>query len=110
VVFCGAPATSKRPGSQWFAEQFFCAAHAQPIDVPIAGERVFRRVRLSADVLFAAVDANPPMAQAEALERLERAIEAVGGLLDVSRVTSGFVRWTPPAGRSARPTAAGDPE
>jgi hypothetical protein len=108
--FCGDLAVAKRPGSLYFAPLYFCGVHRLPADVPIAGERVFRRVRLSLDVLLAAIDPAAPVAQAEALERLELAVKALGGEMDVLRVTSSFVRWTPPAGQGRAFGAAGDPE
>ena len=98
---CGELARWKRPGNYWFATQFFCDAHRETSDLAIAGERIFRRVRITCDVLMAGVDVNPPIAQTEALARLEQAVQAAGGLLDVEAVRSSVVKWTPPpaAGR-----------
>lgn len=107
---CAVAATHVRPGSVWFAATHFCAAHALPCDVPIAGQQVFRRVRVSCDVLFAAVDPNQSIAQAEALLQLELAVKAAGGLLNVDRIVSNVVRWAPSGGQGRTGAVAGDPE
>ncbi len=90
---CGELATAKRPSTHWFDARFFCDKHRSPSDEPIAGDQVVRRVRLTCDVLLAGVTSSAPGAQAEAVARLEAAVRAIGGVLEVDRVHSTFGRY-----------------
>lgn len=96
---CGELATCVRPGRDWFNPEYFCDRHKQPADVPIPAEHVFRRVVLEVKVLFAGTHINAPIAQAEAVARLERAVVAIGGLVEVEGARSYVVKspaQTPP--------------
>ncbi len=106
---CGELARWQRPGNYWFATEYFCDEHRAPTDTEIAGERIFRRVRVTCDVLFAAVDVNAPIAQTEALARLEQAVQAAGGVLDVERVISNVVKWEPQPGQGRASGGRGGP-
>lgn len=95
-VICGDAAYWRRPGSHWFDDQYFCDVHREPFDVPIVGECVVRRVRVMVDVLLSGASMTAPFAQTEALRRLERAVAAAGGLLDVKGIHSAVVRYGAP--------------
>jgi hypothetical protein len=107
---CGEIATVARPGNHWFATEYFCDRHRGPADVSIAAVHVFRRVRLSLDVLFAGVHYNAPIAHTEAVARIERALLPIGGLLDIKGVSSSVVKSSPEPGRAGAIGAVGDPE
>jgi hypothetical protein len=84
-----------RPGRDWFTTEYFCEQHAVPTDEPIPLEHVFRRVCVWADVFFAGVAVSAPVSHTEAVARLEAAVRAVGGFLDVHTVRSNVVRSVP---------------
>jgi len=90
---CGAPARWRRPGRLWFEDAFFCDAHRSESDLAIAGDVVVRRVRLSVDVLMTGASMTAPEAQIEAGRQLERAVESIGGRLEVTGVHSQPVRY-----------------
>jgi|GEM_PF-3598146 len=89
---CGELARWLRPGRDWFAVSYFCDAHRLDGDQLVPVEHVFRRVRVLADLLITGVATNAPLAQTEAVARLEAAIRAAGGVLDVHGVRSYMVR------------------
>jgi len=94
---CGEPAGWQRTVHIGAAPSFFCDEHRGPNDAPIAGELVFNRVSVQAEVVFCATSFLPGMARAEALARLTAAVEAGGGLLSLTTVTSQVGRYVPPA-------------
>lgn len=96
---CGAPAKWKRPGVDWFTDEYFCDEHRRELDLSIAGDVVFRRVRVQLDVLLAATSSGDPQSRAEAMARVEGAIKAIGGCLDVHGTHSSFGRATVQPGR-----------
>ena len=57
---------------------------------------MFRRVSLTLEVLFAGVSHIPAMAQIEAVARLERAVEAAGGIVSLNAASSTVGRYEPP--------------
>lgn len=89
---CGELAQWYRPGSSWFAAAYFCDPHHLASDLPIPDEHVFRRVRILCDVTFAGVSTNAPLAQLEAVARLEQCIGNAGGRLEVCGVRSLMVQ------------------
>lgn len=91
-TWCGRPAVCVRPGSVWELPAYRCARHATAADVPLTPIVAFRRVRLLAQVDFAAVTFAKGPAQAEAIAALDRAVTAAGGLLTNANVTSAIVR------------------
>lgn len=94
---CGRIAThrSSQPTPQ--TTGFFCEHHKRDTDVPITGPRLFRRVSFQLEVQLAGVSPIPAMAQAEALGRLEAAIEQLGGVLGVKAASSVVGLYEPPA-------------
>ena len=76
------------PGDRVGAGAFFCDAHRRGDNVPIAPTAPYRRVRLTVEVLMGGASWMPSAAHLEAVARLERAVDAVGGWLDVKLVTS----------------------
>jgi hypothetical protein len=95
---CGHFAHWMRPGNHWFDPEYFCDEHRGPIDVLAPAEHVFRRVRLELHVLLSAAALNVTPAHTEALARLEAAVRAAGGVLDVQGVRSMVVRSSAHAG------------
>jgi len=93
--FCGALAAWLRAGNALFDDAYFCDAHRSVSDVPIPDTTVVNRVRLSVRVLFAGVSPLLTEARAEAVERLQRAVAAAGGVLQVEDVGSSLVRYGP---------------
>jgi hypothetical protein len=93
---CGGFASLQRVNSSNLQIGFYCAEHGQDGDTPIAAVVTFRRVAVTLEVFFAGTSPIPALAQAEALRRLEDAVERAGGLLNLSAVTSVVGRYTPP--------------
>jgi hypothetical protein len=70
-------------------EGYYCDRHRRPTDEPIAAEPLIRRVSVTLEVLFAAVNWLPgPGPQLEALARLETAVEEAGGVINLHAVNS----------------------
>lgn len=105
---CGAPARWREPGQHWFGDSFFCDVHRKPTDVLVEADVAIRRVRITCDVFLAGTNIRAPQAQAEAVARLERAIAAAGGILDVHGVLStvGRIRAAAAPGGAIHPVPA----
>ena len=103
---CGELAVVARLSPDWFAVAYFCRQHAAPGDVEIPSEHVFRRVGLHLEVYIAGAGMSDAVARAEAVHRLDRAIQAIGGVADIAAVRSVMVRsWVQPQARE--PIGAG---
>ena len=100
-VICGEPARWRRPAPAGTVDCYFCPEHAAHGDVPIAGVTLFRRVQIVAEVTFAGVSAMPALARAEALARLERAVEEAGGMLNLHAMTDVIGSHEPETPRQA---------
>jgi hypothetical protein len=74
---------------------FFCAVHSQAGDEPLTDDVPFRLVSVTLDVRLAGVNHVPGFAHAEALGRLERAIAAAGGVINLHTVRSQLARLEP---------------
>lgn len=98
---CGELATVRRPELGISSAAFFCGEHAQPGDVPIAGELLIRRISITMDVSFTGTSPMAAMARAEALARLETALESVGARLNLHAVTDVVGRYQHQAPRPA---------
>jgi hypothetical protein len=96
LAICGRIAKWKRPGSAFFEDEYFCDEHHNSGDVLITGAHAIRRVRLSVDVLLAGVNTAAPIAQTEAVARIEAAVRTIGGVLDIHGVRSSIVRYAAP--------------
>ncbi len=95
-AICGELAQWRRPGNHWFDDEYFCEAHRSPIDVPIAGELVVRRVKVTADIFLSGASMADPFARAEALKRLSDAVAVLGAVVDVTWIRSSVVRYAAP--------------
>lgn len=95
--FCGELASWMRAGSLSFSPGYFCNAHHSIDDVAIPAEKMFRRVSMTVEILFASVSLVPAEAHAEVLARLELAVEQAGGVLNLHTVTSAIGRSSQPA-------------
>jgi len=92
---CGSDAQWQRPGKAGQAPQYFCSQHRGKDDVPIAGPRLIRLVRLQVEVLYAGTSSVPAIAHAEALAQLESAVTASRGMLSINAATSVVGRYEP---------------
>jgi hypothetical protein len=104
-TICGELATHVRKGTWWFDDQYFCDAHCQPGDELVAGDRVCLRLEFTVKVVLSGTSVSPILSRVEAMARLEAAIAAAGGLLDVESVRSAIGRYKP---TSAPRRKAGD--
>lgn len=101
-LVCGTIANWERAGAVAGGSSFYCDEHRGPNDRPIAGELVFQRVSVMAEVIFAGVSPMPSMSKAEAVAQVESALERVGGLLNVIQVTCQIGRHAPPPSPAKR--------
>src|SRR4051812_49050114 len=85
---CGEIASWMQPGNDVFMPTYVCDLHRDPSCVSIPSAGVFRRVSVQVEVLFSAASWSKNEAQAEAVARLERIVQAAGGLLSLTTVTS----------------------
>lgn len=99
-AFCGELARWERRNAAGEFVGFFCDDHSFSGDVPIDGEHVFRRVRLTAHVYVAGITSIQTLAVAEAVERFEKAVRDMGGVLDVIQTGSEIGRGKFQAPRS----------
>jgi hypothetical protein len=74
---------------------YFCSNHSQPSDTPIAAAPMIRRVCLTAGVFLAGTSWSARRAELEAVERLERAVVAAGGLLTLHTAHSVIGQCSP---------------
>lgn len=81
------------PGST--LPQFFCPEHARLGDEPITDEALFRLVSVTLEIRLSGVSDNPAISHAEALGRLEYAIDAVGGVINLHACRSMLARAEP---------------
>ena len=107
---CGELASHMRRGRDWFNTEYFCGQHAAPGDEPIPPEHIFRRVRVFCDVYFAGVAVSAPVSHTEAVARLEAAVRAAGGAIEVHEVRSHVVQSAPQTGPGLALTGRFDPE
>lgn len=105
VVFCASPARWLRSTLRDRYLGYFCDEHRLPSDVPVPDEFYFRRVRLVAEVTFAGVSLDPDWAEQEAVEQLQDAVAAAGGLVGtcVARSVVGRYRSFSAVATSLRP-------
>lgn len=96
---CGALARWQRVCGDGAICAYFCDEHASPTDTPIAGAQLVRRVTVTLDVSFAGASLVPALARRDALARLEAAVRAAGGLINLHAVYDAVGRFEPPAPR-----------
>lgn len=102
--FCGERAQWFRPADAFGRGAFFCRKHRDETDQVLGADVLVRRVRVLADAIFAGVSMVRQDAHTEALDQLEAAIAARGGLLNLHSVTSEVGRLQRP-GTCALPKA-----
>ena len=107
---CGNLAVASRPGVRLIADRFFCAAHRVDSDVEIPADRVVRRVRVAALIDFAAVVPSAGLGQTEAVKRLQDAVTAAGGVLNVLEVSSTVGRVGAERGQGRANASGNGPE
>lgn len=103
-LICAELAVRFRPECNGDEGAFFCAAHARPTDTAIPDAAAFRRVSVMLEVCFSGVSLLEAVAHAEALDRLERAVAAAGGVINLHACRSVVGRLA----RHAQPGAAAD--
>jgi hypothetical protein len=95
-LVCGARASWMRPAVNGAIAQFFCDRCKGKNDVAIASDVLFRRLTVSLDVMFAAVDLVPGAARAEAVARLELLVQQAGGVICLHGITEQVGRKAAP--------------
>jgi len=108
LSFCGAIAAWLRPLGGGADPSFICDAHRLEGDLPLPVGRVFRRVRVTAEIFLSGVSQDSAIAQTEAIQVLERAVGELGGYLDLKRVWSSRVRAGLPPGAAPADQVGGD--
>jgi hypothetical protein len=106
-TFCGKLARWEWLVAAGDCKYYFCDQHKHATDVPIATPAILRRIVIECRVAVLGVSVVPALAHAEALARLEAAVAALGGGLDVDRVTSALGRCAPSPAPGER-NASGD--
>jgi len=106
-TYCGAPAVQLLRGNHWFDDAFRCAKHAESGGVALSAPVAVRRVRMRVDVLLAGVTMNDPAARGEAVARLQSAVAAIGGIVEVEDVRSAVGRYAAPAGPGGQASSGG---
>jgi hypothetical protein len=103
-LVCGEGAYYQSPPIPGTLPAYHCAAHRTADDRPMDPAVIFRRVSVTVEVTFAGASQAPVAARAEALARLEQAVEGVGGLINLCAITDVLGRYEPPErGRAGRP-------
>lgn len=92
---CGARATWVRiaPGAAPLG--FRCDAHKRADDRKAVDDFNLLRIAIKLDVIFAGTSFVPGLAHTEAFERLCRAVEGVGGLVNLHEIRSYVGRYAP---------------
>lgn len=90
---CGKPATWQGPLLPRGLRAYVCDDHRTALDAPIGGVLIFRRIGLVFDVLFAGTHVVQQTAEVEALARMEAAVEAIGGYINLQSVRSEIGTW-----------------
>ena len=75
---------------------FWCDAHRRDDATAIAGVQLARRVSVVAQIILASAVERDPLAKAEALVRLTRGVQSVGGILDLHTVNCQTGPWAVP--------------
>jgi hypothetical protein len=86
---------------------FACSVHALRGDEPITDEAIFRLVSVTMEVRLCGAGESPGMAHAEALSRLEEAIAAAGGVINLHACRSLLARAEPQPARGPQPPGRG---
>ena len=94
---CDWEATFVRHSRAGVPPTFLCSAHSQSGDEPITDDVVFRLVSVTLEVRMCGVSHVPGFAHSEALARLERAIAAAGGVINLHACRSQLARLEPQA-------------
>ena len=104
---CGAPAAWTEPAKPGQQQQYFCDKHKRVSSVEIDANPVFRRVTITLDVMLAAVHMTDAGAKTKAWAELERAVSAIGGVVNLHSASSTVGRYNPTAPRPAPPRLEG---
>ena len=102
---CARPARWSAPLSLRGELAFYCDDHRPMRAAPVSLDALFRRVSITADVLFSGTSFDRARAHAEALAQLEYAVEAAGGLLNLHVCRSEVGRLELAGGPSGRAPA-----
>jgi hypothetical protein len=93
---CGELARWTRPADRNDRTRFFCDAHRARGDREIRSDEAYQRVTLCCDVIFAGVSMEAWVANTEALNRLEDAVRAQGGLINFHGAVCEIRHISPP--------------
>lgn len=75
---------------------FWCDVHKQPGATAIAGVTIVRRVSVVAQIVLCSAVESDLLGRAEALARLDRGVQSVGGIFSLHTVHSRTGPWNAP--------------
>lgn len=90
--FCGRPATLITARAVGISPEFRCDKHAEPTATPIPSPALFRLVRVTVQVDFAAVTWGASAAELEAAAHVLELLEAAGGRAGPAKARSWMAR------------------
>lgn len=88
LVICNRPATWKGNIDVGGVTPVWCDDDRPDFAVPISGVLRVRRIAIVSQVVFTSAVESDPLARAESLARLDRAVRGAGGLLSLHSITS----------------------
>jgi len=105
---CARPAPWSSPADTPRHITFRCDDHKRENDRPVELDALFRRVSITAEILYSGISMDQTAAIAEALATLELAVEQSGGLLNLHTTHSAIGRWKATAPLRSSIAASGD--
>ena len=102
AAWCGAPASFLRPGANALDVSYRCDRHRRRGDQPLPAALLLRRVSVRLDVLVAGVTMQQQLAEAEALQRVELALQLAGAVVNLHAVSSAVGQGKRPGGLQER--------
>src|SRR5262249_6888561 len=96
LLTCSKPALWERPGPGFNRSTFYCNAHRRPIDFANDENVIVRRVCVTSQFTLTAVHVVDRLAEAEAIERINQAVQGVGGAfspVNAMVLTGQYVPW-----------------
>ena len=96
-------------GACWIEDAFFCDECKPANAVELPDDLLIRRVNVLCHVFLAGVSIQAPLAEREALARIQQALEPLGAVIGTETVISTIGRYAPQPGAAAAIDAKGDP-
>ena len=105
--FCGRPATFLTIPDSGITHEFRCAKHADRNATPIPSPVVFRLVRVTVQVDFAALTWGASAAELEAADHVRAVLEAAGGRPGPAKARSWMAKAAPKSGPGSANASGG---